>query len=193
MRLQLNGAWLLALLGALGVQAAAVAAHAQTPSEPARYLLAASAGVPLRLTMTSELGQTRFAPAYTDALVGYVPAGQKGYGHGFGLGAALNLGRDGGYTAPLYAAQQLVLMPAYLGHYELSGDLLALAHLGVPIVVHGGPSAGLELGMLLDYRILAGAGIFAQLDVDAYAGAQSRMNVIASLALGVLLDYEVLP
>jgi hypothetical protein len=174
------------------LQVGAASAQAQT-KEPARYVLSASAGLPLRITRASELGQSQLAPAYADTLVGYVLPGPRGYRHGFGVGAAMNLARDGGYVLPVYAAQQLALMPAYLGYYDLGRDLLALGHLGLPLLVSGGRSFGLEAGFMFGYRWLAGAGVFAQLDLDAFAGAQSRVNLLASFALGIVVDYEVLP
>jgi hypothetical protein len=69
--------------------------------------------------------------------------------------------------------------------------VFALGHVGVPILVRGGPAAGFELGAALAYRVLAGAGVFAQLDLAAYGAG--TFSLLASLELGVVIDYEVLP
>jgi hypothetical protein len=39
--------------------------------------------------------------------------------------------------------------------------------------------------------VLAGAGVFAQLDLAAYGAG--TFSLLASLELGVVIDYEVLP
>ncbi len=178
----------LAWLGAFCSRAAAE----DLEREPARYLASASGGLALRLTENADLGQSRLAPLFTSALVGHVLPG-RGYRHGFGLGASLNLGRDGGYVEPVYAGQQLVLMPTYLGYWNLNRDLLALGHAGLPVVVRGGRSLGVEAGFLLGYRVFAGAGVFGELDVDGFAIAGSSLSLLTSFQLGVIVDYEVLP
>jgi hypothetical protein len=160
------------------------------PDDPPHYLAMVSAGVPLRLTVDSKFGQDRIAPAYGNVLLGYALPGGR-YRHGFGLGVSWNLGHDGGYTDPIYAGDQIALMPAYLGYYQLNTDVIAIGHIGVPILVRGGGSVGLEAGAALAYRVFAGAAVFAALDLDAYAAAS--VNLLASLELGVMIDFEVLP
>lgn len=167
------------------------ARRAATPgSGPGRLLALGSIGVPLRLTLDNNLGQSRFAPAYGNVLLGYALAGER-LRHGFGLGVSWNLGHDGGYTEPVYAGEQISLMPSYLAHYTLNTDVFAIGHVGVPILVRGGPSAGIELGAAIAYRVVAGAGIFAQLNLDGFVAR--GLNLLASLELGVVIDWEVLP
>jgi hypothetical protein len=177
-------AWLLCFAGL---------AHAQDAGErlqPPHYVLLGSAGVPLRLTLNETFGQSRFAPAFGQVLVGYALPGGR-FRHGFAAGVSWNLGHDGGYTDPIYAGDQLALMPAYLAYYELNTDVIGLGHVGVPILVRGGPAAGLEIGAALAYRLFAGAGLFGEIDLDAYAAG--TFSLLASLQLGVMIDYEVLP
>lgn len=179
------------LLLGLIVCLSASAAHAQDGGEdPPRMLGLVSGGVPLRLTLDQKLDQSRIAPAYGSVLLGYALAGER-LRHGFGLGASWNMGHEGGYTTPVYAGDQLALMPSYLAYYTLNPDVFGIGHVGIPFLVRGGPSLGLELGAAVAYRVFAGSGVFAALALDAYGGV--GFNLLASLELGVVIDYEVLP
>jgi hypothetical protein len=160
--------------------------------DPPRYVALASAGVPLRLTVQEDFGQERIGASYIDLLAGYVLPGGS-YRHGFGLGVSWNLSHDGGYVAPIYTADQIVIMPAYLGYVPLSRDFVMLAHLGVPIVVRGGVGPGLEVGSSFVFHLLAGAGIFAEIDLAGYAAGDASVSVLASAEAGIAINYEVLP
>jgi hypothetical protein len=182
-----------ALCGALiALSCACATLHAQDVDlqAPARLLVLGSAGLPLRLTLSDKFAQKRLAPGFGNVLLGYALPGDR-FRHGFGVGVTWNLSHDGGYTDPIYAGDQIALMPAYLAYYQLNTDVFAIGHVGVPILVHGGPSAGLEVGAAIAYRVLAGAGLFAQLDLDGYGAG--TFSLLASLELGVVIDYEVLP
>jgi hypothetical protein len=160
--------------------------------DPARYVALASAGVPLRLTVQEDYGQERLGASYVDLLAGYVLPGAS-YRHGFGLGVSWNLSHDGGYVAPIYTAEQIVIMPAYLGYVPFSRDFVMLAHLGVPIVVRGGVGPGLEVGSAFLFHLLAGAGIFAEVALTSFAAGDASVSVLASLEAGIAINYEVLP
>jgi len=162
-------------------------------SMPERYLGMASVGAPLRLTRNEDYGQDTLAPAFSDLLAGYVFGARSGIRHGVGLGVSLNITDDGGYAEPVYAGEQVALMPAYLMYLDLGHDLFGLGHAGVPIVVSGGTTAGAELAAAFGYRLLAGAGIFAELSAAVYGGTDSSLNPIVGLEAGLFLDYEVLP
>jgi hypothetical protein len=161
--------------------------------QPARYLAAWSAGVPLRLGQNADFGQSALAPAFSDALGGYVFSGRSRFRHGLGLGLSVNLTPDGGYTEPVAMLDQLVLMPSYLLYADLGRELFGVGHFGLPISVRGGTSAGTEIGFALGYRWLAGFGPFAEASFDAFAGASSTLHVMFSLEAGLFIDYEVLP
>jgi hypothetical protein len=171
----------------------AAAQSVRDEARPARYIAAWSVGVPLRLGKTADLGQSTFAPAFMDALGGYVFASKARLRHGMGLGLSTNLSSDGGYTEPVAALDQLVVMPSYLLYWDANPDLFGVGHFGVPIVVRGGPNAGAEVAFALGYRWLAGLGTFAEAGLDAFAGASKRLNVSFSLEAGLFFDYEVLP
>lgn len=179
----------LALLGSASV---ASDASAESADGPERYLGALSSGAGLRLARNVDFGQSVLVPAYIDVLAGYVLPGGA-LRSGFGLGASIAYTDDGGYTEPVIALEQLVLMPAYLLRYELDLDWTVLAHAGVPIVVAGGPSFGLEVAGALGYRFLAGFGGFAELGFDTFIGTSKTFHPLVTLELGVFVDYEVLP
>ena len=172
-------------------------ANAEQPgaaaASPERYVGMLSSGAGLRLTRNVDYGQSTLGPAYVDALAGYLFGGAGALRHGAGLGASIAYTDDGGYTEPVIALEQLVLMPSYLMRSELGTDFTLLAHAGIPIVVAGGPSCGLELAGALGYRILAGFGAFAELGFDAFLGTATTLHPIVTLELGVFVDYEVLP
>jgi hypothetical protein len=159
----------------------------------ARYLAAASVGVPLRLTVSDTFDQERVAPIYTDVLAGYVFASSGRWAHGFGLGLSLNLSEDGGFTEPVAVSEQLVVMPAYLLSLRVAPDWFALGHAGVPIALTPGVSTGFELAAALGYRLLAGIGAYTEAGIDIFGGANSQLHASLSLELGLFLDYEVLP
>jgi hypothetical protein len=182
------------LLALMSLPYTTVAGQGEPVASPARYLVLWSLGAPLRLTQQEDFGQDVLAPIFTDALAGYVfesPA--QRFRHGVGLGASVNLSDDGGYAEPVWAGEQVALMPAYLLYADLGVDLFGAGHLGVPIVITGGTTAGVELGAALGYRLLAGLGVFAELFADAFAGAGSTLHPTLGLELGFFLDYEVLP
>ncbi len=175
------------------VAPSAAQADEKVPASQPRYLALGSVGAPLRVTVKDELGQERLGPPFADVLLGYTFGANAPYAHGLGLGVSWNMGRDGGYYEPVYALEQVVLMPAYVGRMDLAESVPLIAHLGVPFLVTGGQSFGLEVGMAIGYRVLAGAGVFAELSVAGYAGALAALHVITSLEAGVVLEYEVLP
>lgn len=161
-------------------------------NDPPRYLALASAGMPLRLNVQKDYGQDRFGASYIDLLAGYVLPGGS-YRHGFGVGVSWNLGRDGKYVAPIYTADQIVIMPAYLGYMPFSRDFVMLGHLGVPIAVRGGTGPGLEIGDAFLFHLLAGAGIFAEVDLTAFAAGDAGVSALVSFEAGIAINYEVLP
>ena len=150
-------------------------------------------GLPVRITKNVDFDQRRVAPAFVDLFVGYSFAGDATLQHGLALGASLNLSDDGGFTEPVEVAAQWVLMPSYMGLWLIDDDWLGLGHLGLPIVLTGGRSTGLELGLGLGYRMRAGLGVLAEASLNAFPGAGSTMHVSAAFELGVFVDYEWLP
>ena len=166
-------------------------ASAQAEAPP-RYLLAATAGAPLRLTQDVDLDQSALAPLYSDLLLGYVLPGE-GLRHGLGGVLSMNITEDGGYTEPVAPGEQLAIAPTYVMYSSLGSDGLFLGQAGLPIVVTGNSTIGLALSGALGYRLLAGVGVMAELGLETFVGVSSSLHPSVSLELGVFLDYEVLP
>ncbi len=192
-------AWTFVVLAATFATADARGAGAQDAplmrpaAEPAHYVATLAAGVPLRLSRNVDFDQGVLAPVYLDALGGYVLSSHAEVRHGVGVGLSLNLSEDGGFTEPVAAASQFVVMPSYLLYWTPTPALFGLGHLGLPILVSGGRSVGVEVGAGLGYRLLAGLGVYAEAALGAFLGAASTVHATASLEIGVFLDYEVLP
>jgi len=163
------------------------------PPALAHYVFTASAGVPLRLTTNDTFDQSALAPVFTDALAGYVFAGSGGLRHGAGLGLSLSLTEDGGFTEPVLRYEQFVITPSYLLALPFDPAWFALAHAGIPIVLTGGTTAGIEAAFAIGYRLLAGFGVFAEAGIDVFMGTASTVHPIVSIEGGAFLDYEVLP
>jgi hypothetical protein len=178
------------LCGAL--PAAAQEGESEAIAPPPHAIAALSVGAPLRITRNVDFDQEIIAPVFMDVLLGYT-LWTRGWQHGLGLGASLNMTEDGGFTEPVGSADQLVLMPAYLGYHALNDDFALLGHLGVPIVLGETRTAGVELALGGGYRFLAGVLAYAELGSDLFIGAGTTANMLVSLELGVMLDYEVLP
>lgn len=187
LRIRLALGLLAAALGSLG---ASSSVRAQELEQPAHYVILGSAGVPLRLTVDKTYGQSRLAAAFGQVFVGYALPGGR-FRHGFGAAVSWNLSHDGGFTDPLYAGDQFAVMPSYLGYYSLNTDAIALGHAGIPVVVRGGPAVGVEAGVALAYRVSAGTGLFGEVDLGAFGGGSFAL--LASLQVGIMIDYEVLP
>jgi len=181
-----------ALVLALAFSAAAAHAQDGESAPPPRAIAALSIGAPLRVTRNVDFDQEVIAPVFVDALFGYT-LWTRGWQHGLGLGASLNMTDDGGFTEPVGFADQLVLMPAYLGYHALNDDFALLGHLGVPIVLGNTSTAGVELALGGGYRWLAGVLAYAELSSNMFIGSGTTANVMVSLEVGFMLEYEVLP
>jgi len=160
---------------------------------PGRTLATLSVGAPLRLTRNVDFAQDDVAPLYGDILLGYAFAGPLRLRHGLGLGVSLNLSAEGGYVEPVGAASQLLVMPSYLLFYDASLDVVALGHVGLPFLLTGDFSAGVELAAGLAYKLTAGLGLYGELGADLFVGAESQVHPTVSAELGLLIDYEMLP
>jgi hypothetical protein len=158
-----------------------------------RVVATGTVGLALRLTQNVDFDQSALAPFYADLLGGYVFGSSGAYHHGFGLGVQFNLSSDGGYTEPVNPLGQWALSPNYLGLLELGEDFLGLAHVGLPILLSGTKSVGLDLGAGAAYRLLAGFGIYTELSFAAFLGASTTLHPLFCWELGLSLDYEVLP
>lgn len=169
------------------------AAEPVAPAHFGRVVATTTAGLAVRLAQNVDFDQEVLAPFYIDALVGYAFGSSGAYHHGVGLGVSFNLGSDGGYTEPVDPARQWALTPSYLGFLELGPDFFGLAHIGLPILITGTQSVGLELGAGAAYRLLAGFGLYTEVSFAGFVGAGTTLHPLFCWELGLSLDYEVLP
>lgn len=161
-------------------------------SDPWRIVGVVSVGGPLRVTRRADLGQTAFAPVFVDGNVAVLLPGSGVLRHGPVVGLSTNLTIDGGFFAPVAVASQWVALVGYMARYALSADVFALAHAAVPFDLGASGSVGAELSVGLAYRVLAGVGAFTALSGDVFGG-EGGASVIASVEVGLFIDYEVLP
>lgn len=185
--------------------------HGQTPShEPIReqqqdaeqrgtYLHlygALSVGRGLRFNnpyrLQTELGDgaqsLSLTAPYLDLAIGALLGAPGRLQHGLGVNASF----------ALQGIRQEVVTPAYLALLPLSSRWQLRGRLGVPIVLEPDAGAGVELGMGGVFLVTAGLGFTAEVIGSLFPGAAtleetSTLIPIASLQLGVLVDYEVLP
>lgn len=139
------------------------------------------------------LGQALIAPAYLQLRGGYFLEGDGDFQHGIGLGIATNLMDDPpNYDVGFFAMTQWTLAPTYLLRIWLGDEAQLMAHVGLPIALSGSyQSIGLELGVGILYKFLAGFGLYAQLTASGYFA--SFFQPLISLDGGVAIDYEMLP
>jgi hypothetical protein len=172
--------------------------HAQetfpVEKDPPRFLATLCPGGTVRLNKNADLGQKWVGPAFVDAMVGYLFPGRSAIRHGVGLGTSWNLTSDGGYTEPIYPGQQWVLMASYLGLFNLRRDMVFTGRIGPEFTVTGNSKTwGLDLAAGAGYLLLAGFGVYGELGLGTVFGANSTLHPMASLKIGVLVDYEALP
>lgn len=161
-------------------------------SDPWRVMGLTSVGAPLRVTRRAELGQSTFAPVFVDGNVALVLPGRGRLRHGPLLGMSTNLSIDGGFYAPVDPLAQRAVLFGYLARYALTDDVFALSHAGLAWDLGGSDSAGVEISIGAAYRVLAGVGVFSALGGNVWGG-EGGLNWMASLELGLFIDYEVLP
>jgi hypothetical protein len=167
--------------------------RAATDDQPGHYVATVGVGAPLRLSRNVDFDQGTTGPLFTDVFAGYALPGAIRLRHGAGVGLSLNLTDEGGFTEPVGAGEQLVVMPAYFAFFDIDPDWMGLGHVGVPVLLTNGTSIGAELAAGLAYRLRAGLGVYSEAGVNVFPGAESTLHPTLSLELGVVVDYEVLP
>jgi hypothetical protein len=181
---------------------------AAEPDDPLRIMGYLGAGVgfrPLR-NLDTPFFQEFMSPAYLDlAGVVYLPGGAVR--HGVGLGVSTTVSNDARVGVRMF--QQWALTPAYYLLLplrrlvpSLGSDWLQFqGHVGIPIVVGtalgsatGGVdvSVGAELGLGLNFKFLAGLGMYLEINAAAYGGTSNTIHPVLSADAGFVIDYEVL-
>lgn len=174
---------------------------------PGRVLARLGAGVGLRLGTDDQYDQTAVAPAFLEAMGGYVFSGAGRWRHGAVLGVATGLTADGPPAAEIGAFGQYRFTLGYLAYFRFGMDMVVGARIG-PSFAIGFQDAidslgrsttdfvwswGGEVAGHVQYMLLAGFGLYADVSVAIYAGAANSVHPIVGVSGGVVLDYELLP
>jgi hypothetical protein len=119
-------------------------------------------------------------------------AGTLGAPDGLQHGAELHV------AAALGGVPQEVLTPAYVAAWRAEPRLVLSARAGAPIVLEPDANVGGELAARAIWLARAGLGASVELGGSLFYGAATRqashtMIPVVSLALGLVVDYEVLP
>jgi len=179
---------------------------------PLRILASLDVSAALRIVQDPALQQTLTTPGYLDLRGGVVLPGADFWRHGFFVGVSTNLAPDGpsgrgrsrnpigppnmstkAFAQGLDPASQWVLTPGYLAYFRLSEDFVVTGHFAVPIAVAPYTVLGFELGGSIAWMFTAGMGVFAEADFDLWLGIDTYPYPTIGGAVGLQIDYEVLP
>ena len=170
--------------------------------DPMRIMAYAGFGAGVRLVQNLDFKQTFAAPAYLDfGAALYLPGGDIRHGPAFFVSANVIGEYDSSVPRPF---AQWALTPGYqilIPFQRLLGmehDMLQLqGRIGIPIVLSGQEDAvfvspGVELAAALQFKFLAGLGIYLEVQADLYGGSMDTVHPILAADLGFFIDYEVL-
>ena len=160
-----------------------------------RAFVSLGAGGTVRIILYENLVQQRLAPSYLQLRGGYFFEGDGMFQHGVVLGVATPLTGDGTLSYGVSPFGQYSLAPAYMLRLIPDGELgewfNATVRVGVPLSVGEQFSWGLEAGVGMLFKPLAGFAIYGELDFSNYFATDS--HPLISFEIGVAVDYEVLP
>lgn len=184
--------------------------------QPARVLGRAGVGIGVRLGVDDDLAQETLAPLFFEAMAGYVFAG-KGrealvsplWRHGLTFGLATNLLSDGPEVAEVEIFRQYTFNLSYLAYLRFGMDFVLTARIGPSFTVGGTTNRESRPGVVIEstdfewtwggevavggqYMILAGFGLYVDLEVGVFAGAGETTHPIASLSAGAVIDWELI-
>lgn len=180
---------------------------AQRGDDPLRVQGFAGAGIGFRLVrnLDSPFSQEFNTPAYFDfGAAVFLPGGD--FRHGVSLFASTNL--IDGANSGVPAGQQWSIAPGYSflipfqRVLDMEHDMLQLhGRVAIPLVfgssLGGGDgvnfTTGLELGVGLQFKFLAGLGVYLEAQGDLYYGSNDTVHPTISVDAGLMIDYEVLP
>jgi len=194
---------------AWGEAGAGSTGQSATTDDPLRIMgyLGAGFGIRLLANLDPIFSHEFITPAYLD--VGgavYLPG--REFRHGVGLAVSTGLSADAGGSGqqPL---TQWVITPSYqllLPLWRLTegadyDEVQLQIRVGIPLVIGAGLgdtsrvdfTFGGELALAVQYKFLAGFGIYAEAQVDVIGGIQDTVHPFIAVDAGFLIDYEVLP
>ncbi len=175
-------------------------------AEPAAQLMRIvgrlGVGGALRLVAHDELQQDRLAPSYLNLQGALVLPLAGTLRHSVLVGASGNLESDGSFVSGVDPLEQWVVEVGYGLHVPFgrtgAPTWLVGGHVSGALVVSPDITWGFEIGGDAAYHFLAGLGVYAELNVGTYFGAEDRfgnltVNPLLALEIGLTWDYEVLP
>jgi hypothetical protein len=195
--------------GSRGGYAWGEGARAAEPEDPLRIQAFMGVGLGFRLlrNIDSPFNQDFLAPPYLD-LGGAVffPGGDVR--HGAGLTVTTNLTSDGtqaggtqGFAQWSFTPSYHLLIPLRRLVPDLQHDWLQIqGHVGIPLVFGSALSGdgidfsiGAEVAAGVNFKFLAGLGVYLELGAAVYGGTGDTVHPVLSADAGFLFDYEVLP
>lgn len=177
-------------------------ARAEAPAQPMRIVGRLGVGGALRLVAHDDFQQDRLAPSYLDLQGALVLPLAGALRHSVLVGASTNLEADGSFVSGVDPFQQWVFSAGYGLHVPFgragAPTWLVGGHVSGAVVVSPDLTWGIEVGGDAAYHFLAGLGVYAEVNVGTYFGAEDRfgnltVNPLLALEVGLTWDYEVLP
>ncbi len=163
---------------------------------PLRILVSAGAGSTLRIINDLSLSQERLGPSFLDVAGSVVFPGAGLLRHGVTLAISTNLNGEGPPPPDdngIDPITQWTLTPSYLAYLRFGDDVVLSGRAGVNLTVATYFVPGLELSAGATYLFTAGLGAYAELSANLAFGVASEPSPTASVEVGLMIDYEVLP
>lgn len=174
----------------------------EAEARPMRIVGRLGVGGALRLVSHDDFQQDTLAPSYLN-LQGQLVLPLAGtLRHSVLVGASTNLESDGSFVSGVDPFQQWVIEAGYGLHVPFgrpgAPTWVVGGHVSAALVASPDVTWGFEVGGDAAYHFLAGLGVYAELNVGTYFGAEDRfgnltVNPLLALEVGLTWDYEVLP
>jgi len=174
----------------------------EATARPMRIVGRLGVGGALRLVSHDDFQQDTLAPSYLN-LQGQLVLPLAGtLRHSVLVGASTNLESDGSFVTGVDPFQQWVIEAGYGLHVPFgrpgAPTWVVGGHVSAALVASPDLTWGFEVGGDAAYHFLAGLGVYAELAVGTYFGAEDRFgnltaNPLLALEVGLTWDYEVLP
>jgi hypothetical protein len=163
---------------------------------PMRILGSVGAGSMLRIINDLSLSQERIGPSFLDIAGSYVFAGAGLFRHGATLAISTNLNGEGPPPPDdngIDPVTQWTLTPSYLAYLRFNDDFVLSGRAGVNLTVAPYFVPGIEVSAGATYLFTAGLGAYAEVSANVSFGVAPEPSPTASVELGLMIDYEVLP
>jgi hypothetical protein len=163
---------------------------------PMRILASVGAGSMIRIVNDLSLSQERIGPSFLDLAGSYVFAGAGIFRHGATLAISTNLNGEGPPPPDdngIDPVTQWTFTPSYLAYLRFSDDFVLAGRAGFNLTVAPYFVPGVEVSAAATYLFTAGLGAYAEVSGNLSFGVAPEPSPTASVELGLMIDYEVLP